>query len=225
MKLVIKGSSSKDFEPDLMCFHISCSGFSKNDKTKSIKELSKKLKIVNDFIKSNFDNVTMETDSLYVRELYDQVSTKMNNVSYKQERVFKGYRAEQSIEFSTDLDIKLALQTIVSLSDDNINVHIVYTLKDFESCRNDVLTSAIDVAQSKAELIKNHLGMEDCYIDKIDYVNNDSLISSNLQMSSEMAFKRAGIDNLVNDMAELTKPSAITLTENVTVKFILIFKR
>ena len=131
------------------------------------------------------------------------------------------------MEFQTDLDVEKAMYLTMHLNDaDKIYVSVRYSLKDEDSFKNSVLLDALEIAKSKARIIAESMDADSCKCTLIDYVNTNSQFDSSYRLGDNTVFAQIDEFNansvyaaMAHDLAQITKPKSITLTESVIAHF------
>ena len=234
MKLVIKARAEKAFEPDWMNFTVQCMGFDSSDRTESTKKMLENIKKVMDFTKKYFaPELTIETSDISVHEEYDYKQKKsideFGDVNYEQEKLFSGYKSRQTLKFAQAIDVELTLKTIIALSEkDNISVNVNYSLHEKDKFQKEVLTLALDLAREKAETIAGHLNKTNIECTLVDYVNTTHINRSDFDIGGEILCLNTLMEgdyedseefSVAEELAEVTKPESISLTEEVQTNF------
>ena len=164
--------------------------------------------------KIGFDRKELRTSFFNVDSEYESYRDDRGN--YKSE--FVGYRYKQDLNYKFDIDNKLLGKVLYALSKSNCNakINIVYTIKDTEKAKNDLLKNAIEDSKMKALILTESAGVSLGEIINIDYSWNTIEFYSNpfgsrdLIMYDKCCSSEGSIDVDI-------EPEDINVNDNVTI--------
>lgn len=161
-----------------------------------------------------FDRKELRTSFFNVDSEYESYRDDRGN--YKSE--FIGYRYKQDLNYKFDIDNKLLGKVLYALSKSNCNakINILYTIKDTEKAKNDLLKNAIEDSKMKALILTESAGVSLGEIINIDYSWNTIEFYSNpfgsrdLIMYDKCCSSEGSIDVDI-------EPEDINVNDNVTI--------
>ena len=119
MEILVKATAKAEKMPDTMVVKIDFFGL-KKDKEESLKLLNTNVSSIKEYLNTkgiSWDSVT--TSKFSISEEYTNqrvVVKKLGREETEYQRVFIGYRTKQSISFTKDLDIELAVKLIAEIT-------------------------------------------------------------------------------------------------------------
>ncbi len=161
-----------------------------------------------------FDRKELRTSFFNIDSEYESYRDDRGNYKSK----FIGYRYKQDLNYKFDIDNKLLGKVLYALSKSNCNakINIVYTIKDTEKAKNDLLKNAIEDSKMKALILTESAGVSLGEIINIDYSWNTIEFYSNpfgsrdLIMYDKCCSSEGSIDVDI-------EPEDINVNDNVTI--------
>jgi len=222
MEILVKATAKAEKMPDTMVVKIDFFGL-KKDKEESLKLLNTNVSNIKEYLNTkgiSWDSVT--TSKFSVSEEYTNqrvVVKKLGREETDYQRVFIGYRTKQSISFTKDLDIELAVKLIAEITkNEEIGVNIEYTLKDFTEFQSEVMKLAINNAKIKAQSIAESFDLDKVTCTNVDYTYVEQVTRSAYKTASLDCCRFAEEDSFsaaLEDIAENINPDPIIWTESV----------
>lgn len=166
------------------------------------------------FQKIGFKRSDLKTTSFNVDTEYESYQDKERNW----QRRFLGYKFSHSFKIEFDSDNQKLGQVLYALAHCPIHpeFRIIYTIKDIESAKNELLSKAICDSKTKAEVLTKAAGVKLGEIKNIDYSWGEiDIISSpmNKLMEPCMALE----DSCARSYDMDIEPDDIDVTDTVTV--------
>lgn len=183
-QIQINAQGSVKVKPDMASFNLSIGivDFQSENALQGVeKEVSRILKLLK---KYDIEEASLDSSQTSLQAEYD----------YSQNpRVLLGYRANRQVTFNlTKLEqLEKVINDIGKSSITEIN-HIQYTVKDAEKYENQALKNAITIAQSKAALIAQSLGVELSTVLRVNHQvsqNASPVFARAMSMEMDMAKK------------------------------------
>lgn len=142
--------------------------YSSSEDANELKDILESMGFDKDELKTSYYNIDSEYESY-----------KDSNGNYKSK--FKGYRYKQDLNYKFDIDNKLLGKVLFALSKTKckVKINIVYTIKDTEKAKNDLLKVAIKDSKNKAIILADEAGVTLGEILNIDYSWNTLEFESN----------------------------------------------
>lgn len=222
MEILVKATAKAEKMPDTMIVKIDFFGLRK-DKEESLKLLNTNVNSIKEYLSTkgiSWDSVT--TSKFGVSEEYTNqrvVVKKLGREETDYQKVFVGYRTKQSISFTKDLDIELAVKLIAEVTkNEEIGVNIEYTLKDFTKFQSEVMKLAIDNAKIKAQSIAESFDLDKVTCTNVDYTYVEQVTRSSYKTASLDCCCFAEEDSFsaaLESIAENINPDPIIWTESV----------
>ena len=209
--ITIKGTGKAIRNPDLVICKISATTLEEefNDSLESMNKLVDDIKIS---LKENgFNDDDLKTVTFDINQRYGHVKKGIINKEYQQK--FLGFQIEHELKLEFDLDNNKITKLVNCLKkfSDNIEFRLIFTVKDKESMKKEILINATENARFHAEILAEASSAKLGKLIKIDYGWVDVNFESNTDLSNAMEFTDA-IDYSMMDI----NPEEIEISDNVT---------
>lgn len=176
--LKVTGKGNVKIKPDLTIIQLSFTGVGKEYAETLEKSVGDVAEIKDMLIQLGFNKNELKTTYFNVNSEYESYKDEKGNYCSK----FVGYRYNQTLKFSFDIDNKILGKVLFALS--RVKTHpkfdIIYSVKNVEEAKNLLLKDAVKDANNKADIIAKASNVELGSILNIDY----SFI--NIEFSSRM---------------------------------------
>lgn len=209
--ITIKGTGKAIRNPDLVICKISATTLEEefNDSLESMNKLVDDIKIS---LKENgFNDDDLKTVTFDINQRYGHVKKGIINKEYQQK--FLGFQIEHELKLEFDLDNNKITKLVNCLKkfSDNIEFRLIFTVKDKESMKKEILINATENARFHAEILAEASSAKLGKLIKINYGWVDVNFESNTDLSNAMEFTDA-IDYSMIDI----NPEEIEISDNVT---------
>lgn len=210
----VTGKGKLSIKPDLIRLQMTLEGIkdSYEETMKQSAEQTEQLR--NCFAAMGFAPAGMKTLNFNINTEYESYQDEKNN--WKQR--FAGYKFVHSMKMEFAADNQLLGQVLYALAHCSVcpEVHIVYTVKDTEAAKNELLGKAVEDAFQKAEVLAQAAGVSLGQLQTIDYSWGELDLTAR-PMSKRFETVRS---MPVNDAGSYTlnvEPDNIEVTDTVTV--------
>lgn len=151
--ITIKGNGKSSKSPDLVIINISTHIIKEelDEALDSMDELTNKLK--NSFANIGFNEDDLKTLKFDIKPQYKHIEKGIINKEYK--NVFAGFRIRHNLKLEFDFDntkISDALNCLKNF-DEDLEFNLVFSVKDKESMKKEVLINATENARFNAEIL------------------------------------------------------------------------
>jgi uncharacterized protein YggE len=210
--ITVKGTGEISQKPDLIIITMSLEAIDLDYK-KTLERAEAEL----GFLKTALLSVGHKSESIVTSNF--NVRTKYEN-RYEQEmwkETFVGYLCEHSLRLEFDYDLPVLEKTIEAITDSNANprFNIVFSIKDQESLKSQLLERAVADSARKAEIIANAAGVKLQEIEKIEYTWTNLRLDSSSGMEMNSPIAAAGM--IASRMKLDIVPDEVKATDTVTV--------
>lgn len=209
--ITIKGKGKAIRNPDLVICWISATTLEEefNDSLEAMNKLVEDMKIS---LKENgFNDDDLKTVTFDINQRYGHVKKGIINKEYQQK--FLGFHIEHALKLEFDLDNNKITKLVNCLKkfSDNIEFRLVFSVKDKEDMKKEVLINATENARFNAEILAEASSAKLGDLIKIDYGWVDVNFESNTDMSHAMRHS----DTIDYSMMNIT-PEEIEISDNIT---------
>lgn len=166
-KMRVTGKGYLSIKPDQVLLKLSLSKV-KDTYENAIKASAEDMNEIKDVLANlGFEREELKTSYFNVDTEYE--SYKDNNGNYKSR--FVGYKYKQDLNYKFDLDNKVLGKVLFALSKTKCKakINIVYTVKDAEKAKNELLKNAVEDSKNKAKILVEASGLTLGNIINIDY--------------------------------------------------------
>lgn len=214
--LKVTGKGKAVLHPDMIIITL-CLSKVHSDYASALESASNDIKkIKKSLIKLGFSEKELKTSHFSVKAEYES----KRNLDGGFNTNLVGYRYNQNLIFRIDIDNKLLGKILFAIGQTGINpkIEISYSLKDIESCKNDLLEKAVIDARNKAKIISRASSLLLGEILSIDYSFNEENFSSRI-MEMDVSLFRGNKDDSEYDI-DLT-PDDIEVSDIVNITYII----
>lgn len=153
----VTGTGRLSVKPDLIRLMITLNAV-KHKYTDAVRESAEKTELVRECIrKIGFETDDLKTSSFRINTRY---SSHQLGEEWKQKFLGYEYNHELKFEFPADNEILGRAIKVLSESSARPEFRIIYTLKDQESCANEVIKRAVQNSRMKAEAAADAAGVK-----------------------------------------------------------------
>ena len=187
--VIVRGKGSVSVKPDLIRLELEMQSRSK-DCGETTEKAGKDIEELRDILGSfGFERDALKTSDFNVRTEYESLPDE-NNI-YR--NVFKGYCCYHSVKLEFDLDTErlAGILRAVSASGAAPQLNIVFTVKDEEPAREELIRLSAANARRKAELLCEASGVKLGRLLKISYDRTDMNFVSQAHYGMDMNCLRA----------------------------------
>lgn len=185
MDIMVKGDGKKFYKPDQVVLSIN---FFVNEKSYE-KALEKGTKSVEVFVEEVLGKLSVDRENLKTRNFRISQNIRFDYQTKKQ--IDCGFDYSQSATLKIDYDMKKIANFIneVSQLDNPPKYNMMFSIKDQENAKKEVMNEAYNKAKEKAEVIALSAGkkLKDCV--KVDFRPFDGNIYSNSRLSDTDLFE------------------------------------
>lgn len=214
--LKVTGKGKLAVKPDLTRVLLTVEGTNKNydfalSKATQATEGLKQLFAALGFCEGALKTTSFDINTEYENYLDDKTSTWKNK--------FKGYKYVLGLKVEFDVNNELLGKVLYGLSKDasKPEFRILYTVKDKEACRNELLCKAVEDSKAKAEALSKASGVKLGEIVNIDYSWSEiDIYSEPMSRNGEMRLCKEA--SMTADSYSINiETDDIELTDTVTV--------
>lgn len=210
--ITIKGKGKAIRNPDLVICRISATTLEEqyDDSVVAMNKLVDDIKIS---LKENgFNDGDLKTVSFDINQRYGHVKKGIINKEYQQK--FLGFLIEHELKLEFDLDnVKITnLVNCLKKFSDNIEFRLVFSVKDKEGMKKDVLINATENARFNAEILAEASSVKLGKLIKIDYGWVDVNFESDTNLYNNMLSHSDTVDYSMMNI----NPEEIEISDNVT---------
>lgn len=212
-RIRVTGKGKIAVKPDMICLMIELTDV-EYDYEKTLKESASQTEQLKDCFESlGFKRTDLKTTYFNVDTEYDRYQDKDNTWKSR----FTGYRFKHKMKLEFDADNKMLGKILYALTHVSVNpeFRMMYTIKDVEAAKNELLGKAVADSKKKAEVLTKAAGVTLGNIISIDYSWGEINICSDVKygMTEAMAFCEAKEMSYDIDI----EPDDIDVTDTVTV--------
>lgn len=209
--ITIKGTGKAIRNPDLVICEISATTLEEefNDSLESMNKLVDDIKIS---LKENgFNDDDLKTVTFDISQRYGHVKKGIINKEYQQK--FLGFHIEHELKLEFDLDNNKITKLVNCLKkfSANIEFRLIFSVKDKEGMKKEVLINATENARFHAEILAEASSAKLGKLIKIDY----GWVDVNFESNTDLSHAMRSIDTLDYSMMDIN-PEEIEISDNVT---------
>lgn len=208
----VTGKAKLSLKPDVVYINMSISNVLK-DYAELINESNKQVNELKDlFVEAGFKREDLKTTSFNINTHYE--SYKEKDV-YKQR--FKGYAYNQELKLEVANDNKLLAKAINAILSSNVNpeFNFVFSVKDQDSARNELLAKAVEDSRIKAEIMASAGNVKIKGLQSMDYSWSEINIMS--EPNYDMCMNKCVCENSISSFD--IEAEDINISDTVTVYY------
>lgn len=212
-RIRVTGKGKLAVKPDMICLMMELSDVD-YDYEKTLKESASQTELLKDcFEKLGFQRTDLKTTYFNVDTEYDRYQDKDNVWRSR----FAGYRFTHKLKLEFDADNKLLGKILYELTHIPVNpeFRMMYTIKDVDAAKNELLGKAVADSKKKAEVLTEAAGVKLGNIISIDYSWGEINICSDVKYGMTEAMRVCEPTEMSYDMD--IEPDDIDVTDTVTV--------
>lgn len=212
-RIRVTGKGKIAVKPDLICLMIELSGL-EYDYEKTLKESTSQTEQLKDcFEKLGFKRTDLKTTYFNVDIEYDRYQDK----DHTWKKRFAGYRFTHKMKLEFDADNKMLGKILYALTHVSVipEFHMMYTIKDVEAAKNELLGKAVADSKKKAEVLTEAAGVKLGNIVSIDYSWGEIDIFSDTKYDMMDALQVCEAKEMSYEID--IEPDDIDVTDTVTV--------
>lgn len=218
MKRILKvtGKGKLILSPDLIIINLNLSQVHSTYES-ALENASSSLNLIkNALVSLGFKDKDLKTSHFSIKAEYES----RRNLEGGFITTLVGYRYNQNLNFKIDIDNELLGKVLYTIGQTNVNpkMEISYSIKDIETCKNDLLEKAIVDARNKACIISRASSLILGKILSIDYSFNEEKFASHV-MDMDVARFTANQENLGCNI-NLT-PDDIEVSDVVNITYVI----